>query len=78
MNYYFQTNLGLFTIKSLEDGRFGLYENTNLLGSYHSAESAADDVYMCATGWNEWDEQESVDEPESLSEWMPNQLSSPI
>ena len=40
-----------------------------LLGSYHSAEAAADDVYTQHTGWHEWDVPGRNNAPRDLGEW---------
>lgn len=67
--YYYRSPIGCFVIKSQTNGRWGLWLKDNLLGSYHSAMAAADDVYMQATGDYEWDEMNGIDIPTDISEW---------
>ncbi|MDR2891574.1 MAG: hypothetical protein LBV80_00585 [Deltaproteobacteria bacterium] len=59
----------MFTIAPDGRGRWNLFMDSECLGNYVSAESAADDVFMCATGCWEWDEQGSVSHPCDLGEW---------
>ncbi len=68
--YNFKTLIGLFTIKSYANGGYILFLNDNAMGSYDSAEAAAENVAMCKTGIYEWDKQGSVEEPKSLSDWI--------
>lgn len=56
-------------IKPLPEGCYGLFINDEFLGAYDSPESAADDVYMCATGYPSWDDQLIVEEPQGLGCW---------
>ena len=59
----------VFWITAQSNGRYLLSINDEGLGSYHSPESAADDVYSCTTGYYDWDNQGSCSEPTDLSEW---------
>jgi len=72
-NYYlmwlYRSTCGLFTIKVEPDGRYGLWLEEELLGTYETAALAADDVYTQSTGAYEWDDQEPVEEPSDLSKW---------
>jgi hypothetical protein len=72
MIYLYKTGIGAFSIQPdpNEPGRWRLYIDDLWLGSYASPEQAADDVYMCATGFYEWDRQLTVDHPEDLGEWV--------
>ena len=70
MYWTYRSNVGTFWIKPDGRGRFTLGLNSDALGSYHSAYAAADDVYMCATGYFEWDRKLSVMEPTDLGEWQ--------
>ncbi len=71
-HYYYKTRVGTFWIKPQPGwpGRFWLGIDDTALGSYASALMAADDMYMHATGWEDWDSLKgSVDGPTDLSEW---------
>jgi hypothetical protein len=52
-----------------KDGRFDLLINDEVVGSYNSAVAAADDVFTCATGNQEWDKQGTVVQPTDIHEW---------
>lgn len=65
-----KTKIGLFKIIALSNGRYDLWINDVNLGNYSSPDAAADDVYNCATGWDDWDLQLMVDHPSDLSEWQ--------
>jgi hypothetical protein len=51
----YQTSLGTFRITICRDRRLVLWMNDEQLGSYHSPNAAADDVYTQATGYAPWD-----------------------
>jgi len=69
MIFAYRSPFGVFVIRP-HQGRWGLWCEDELYGSYHSPQAAADDVYMQATGHDEWD-MKSPDgtEPTDLSEW---------
>lgn len=67
--YQYKSPTGLFLIKLQVNGRWGLWFKDDLLGSYHSAMAAADDVYMQVTGDYDWDSLDGVDIPTDISEW---------
>lgn len=67
--YQYKSPIGLFLIKPQTNGRWGLWFKDDLLGSYHSAMAAADDVYMQVTGDYDWDSLDGVDIPTDISEW---------
>lgn len=67
--YQYRSPVGCFLIKPSANGCWELYFKDNLLGSYPSATAAADDVYMQATGYYDWDSLDSVDIPTDISEW---------
>lgn len=67
--WVYNSKVGTFKIKQRPDGRFSLHVGDEYLGSYISPQQAADDVFMCATGYWPWDRQLMVDHPEDLSEW---------
>ncbi len=68
MYWTYKTNVGTFWIKP-DGNRVTLGIDDEALGSYLNAIQAADDVYMCATGWWDWDKHLTVYEPVDLSEW---------
>ena len=67
--YQYRSPIGRFLIKPQTNGRWGLWFKDDLLGSYHSAMTAADDVYMQATGDYDGDSLDGVDIPTDISEW---------
>ncbi len=69
--YYFESAAGLFSIRPTTNQpvRYALRLGDELLGSYHSPRSAADDVYVQSTGSIKWDGLRGVDMPTDLSEW---------
>ena len=67
--FQYKSPIGHFLIKPQANGRWGLWFKDDLLGSYHSAMVAADDVYMQATGDYDWDSLDRVDIPTDISEW---------
>ena len=71
--YHYKTRVGTFWIAPQPNvpGRFWLGVDDEALGSYHSAEAAADDVYSQSTGYYEWDAiEEPVTSPCDLSDWI--------
>jgi len=68
-SYQYRSPLGVFIIKSQANGRWGLWLNDELLGSYHSSVAAADDVFMQATGDYDWDTLNDIDIPTDVYEW---------
>ncbi len=69
MAFLFRSPVGVFVIRE-KAGRWQLWIDDGLLGSYHSPEAAADDVRAHVTGWPEWDERRaSPHDPADLSEW---------
>ncbi|RLA72591.1 MAG: hypothetical protein DRG24_02540 [Epsilonproteobacteria bacterium] len=70
-NYIYNTDIGTFEIKQIEHLRYELWIEEELLGSYESAEIAAEDVATFNTDYMEWDEFENELEhyPRTLSEW---------
>ncbi len=67
--YQYRSPVGRFLIKLQTNGRWGLWFKDDLLGSYHSAMAAADDVYTQTTGDYDWDSLGGVDIPTDISEW---------
>jgi hypothetical protein len=72
MLYFYKSNFGTFSIRPDPDqpGRWRLYIDDLYLGSYATAALAADDVYLCETGFGPWDDQSTVKHPEDLGEWQ--------
>ena len=67
--YQYRSLIGRVLIKPQANGRWGLWFKNDLLGSYHSAMAAADDVNTQATGDYDWDSLDGVDIPTDISEW---------
>jgi len=75
MKYMYKSEICTFFIVPNNSDRYDLLvkEKSGIedkLGSYHTPTSAADDVYMCETGYHPWDNQFDVDEPASLEDWI--------
>jgi hypothetical protein len=66
----FRTKLGTLRIEKLPNSRYGLYLEDELLGSYHSAEAAAEVVSSCSTGHDGWDSSGPVVAPKDLTDWQ--------
>ena len=67
--WVFKSRAGTFKISQLSSGRTGLWVDNELLGSYHSPHSAAQEVFECTTGHEPWDENIEVDFPSELDDW---------
>ncbi len=68
--WLFKTKFGTLRIEKLPNSRYGLYLEDELLGSYHSAEAAAEIVYSCTTGHDGWDGGGPVVAPKDLTDWQ--------
>ncbi|MCD6190020.1 MAG: hypothetical protein J7K14_00585 [Sulfurimonas sp.] len=70
-SYTYNSNIGTFEIKQVGRGRYELWIEYELIGSYESAESAAEDVSNFNTGYNEWDKfhNDIQDFPPNISKW---------
>ena len=70
-SYTYNSNIGTFDIKQTGHDRYELWIEYELIGSYESAESAAEDVSNFNTGYNEWDKfhNELHDFPSNISKW---------
>ena len=69
MKWIYNTDVGTFWIKPNQNGRYTLGINSEALGSYNDPVMAADDVYMCATGYWPWDKKLMVYNPTDITEW---------
>jgi hypothetical protein len=72
MLYTYKSDVGVFAISPdpQQTGRWRLYIGDLWLGSYKTPWLAADDVYMCQTGYDDWDKKITVRHPEDLGEWQ--------
>ena len=69
MTYIWKSPVGTFTIHP-DQGMWALAIRDGILGHYQYPEQAADDVFMRATGWSEWDHYDrNFRGPIELSEW---------
>jgi hypothetical protein len=68
--WLFRTRIGEFRIQKLQNARYGLYLEDELLGSYHSPDGAAEAVHTCSTGHAGWDGSGPVCTPGDLSDWQ--------
>jgi hypothetical protein len=70
LHYRFRSPVGTLWIKPQRNSdRFWLGINDERVGSYHSPEAAADDVYTQHTGWRPWDSASGLQKPRDLTEW---------
>lgn len=74
MKYFYKTKFGtFFIIPDIKNGVSlwikDIYGSSDKLGWYPAPVHAADDVYHCASGFDDWDLQIDVDEPSDLEEW---------
>jgi hypothetical protein len=71
IDYHYRTSVGTFWIRPQpgHSGRVELGVDQQLLGSYHSAAAAADDMRGHHTGWSDWDALTNAPAPCDLSEW---------
>ncbi len=69
--YTYNSAIGTFEIKQISHERYELWIENEMLGSYESAEFAAQDVAEFNTDYIEWDrfENELENFPFSLSQW---------
>lgn len=69
--YLYNTDIGTFEIREVRHRLYELWIEEENLGSYDSAESAAEDVASFNTGYVEWDrfENEETNVPAGLHEW---------
>ena len=69
--WIYNSEAGVFWIRFVPRGRgaFILGIEGMELGSYSSAEEAAEDVYLQETGFPPWDSAAQVSKPADISEW---------
>ena len=69
--YTYNSDIGTFEIKELEDKTYELWIEDEKLGAYGSAELAAQDVAEFNTDYIEWDrfKNELENFPSTLSKW---------
>jgi hypothetical protein len=68
MTYIYKSPIGIFSI-TLRGERFALSIGDLLLGTYDSAEQAAQAVHTRKTGYEPWDRRRSLDRPLDLTRW---------
>ena len=69
----YQSPIGTMRIRS-EKERYILWIGDTRIGSYSTAEKAADDVTLFATGYDGWDNlHSSVTPPSGIEEWSYSQ-----
>lgn len=69
--YTYNSDIGTFEIRALEDGTYELWLEEERLGAYGSAELAAQDVAEFNTDYPEWDrfKNELDNFPSTLRKW---------
>jgi hypothetical protein len=77
--YQYNSPIGTFEIRQIGHLRYELWIEDEMLGSYESPESAAEDVATFNTDYNEWDrfENELEDVAKSLNDWTKVKEASP-
>lgn len=77
--YIYNSEIGRFEIRQIEHKRYDLWINEEMLGSYVSAERAAEDVANFDTDYVEWDKlkNELENVPSDLSQWAEIKEESP-
>ncbi len=68
--WYFYCSHGTFTIAVEPSGSYGLWFDTEKLGSYPLPEAAAEAVAKQKTGLPTWDDLANIPAPDSLDGWM--------
>lgn len=68
--WYFYCLHGTFTIAVEPSGSYGLWFDTEKLGSYPLPEAAAEAVAKQKTGLAAWDDLPNISAPGSLADWM--------
>jgi hypothetical protein len=68
MTYIYKSPIGIFSITPRGDG-FALSIGDLLLGTYVSADKAAQAVHTRKTGYEPWDRRSSLDRPADLTRW---------
>ncbi|MCJ7765668.1 MAG: hypothetical protein MUP09_06980 [Thiovulaceae bacterium] len=78
-SYSYNAGIGTFEIREVAHATYELWIGEELLGSYESAEFAAQDVANFNTDYPEWDrfKNELENFPSALSEWTKIREASP-
>ena len=78
-SYIYNSDIGTFEIIQTRHEMYELWIGEELLGSYESAESAADDVSNFNTGYLEWDKFHNELEgfPSKIDEWTVVKVDAP-
>lgn len=77
--YQYNSPVGTFEIRQIGHLRYELWIEDEMLGSYESSESAAEDVATFNTDYNEWDrfENELEEVAKNLNDWTKVKEASP-
>jgi len=77
--YIYNSEIGRFEIRQTGHKRYDLWIKEEMLGSYESAERAAEDVANFETDYVEWDKfkNELENVPSDLSQWAEIKEESP-
>ncbi len=69
--YVFRSKAGTFTIAAdpTVSGHYELCIGGMWLGTFESAQLAAENVYRRCTGWHDWDRRGEPECPSGLDEW---------
>ena len=70
--YIYNSEIGRFEIRQIGHMRYDLWINEEMLGSYESAERAAEDVANFETDYLRWDtfKNELENVPSDLNQWV--------
>ncbi|WP_077072282.1 hypothetical protein [Mailhella massiliensis] len=69
MKYLFFSPVGVIEISPSPLGGWQLVIAEDVMGIYQTPELAAGDVFTHTTGHPDWDDMDTIDSPETLSEW---------
>ena len=70
MMWYYCSPVGTFTIAHDPQGGYGLWLDTDFVGSYPLPDAAAEAVRTQQTGCADWDRRPQVKPPSDLDHWM--------
>jgi len=70
--WFYDSPIGLIKIKLNQSGKYSLFIQNELIGSYSAPQKAADAIYYFQTEYDKWDALDGrvFDVPESISDWQ--------
>lgn len=70
MEYTYDIEIGVFSIRPNPYGTWDLYIDDIFLANYAEPDVAAEDVAQCVTGFWEWDRQRTMPKAGDLNAWI--------